>query len=122
MAVKLSSQEARNAYVASLKAAPAIVPSTEPLIDPDCRDEFKHATCVGGPCECPCHGVPLSAYRGTNERGTFVGGVFGERENIAEAIRARFDRGWRRLTVARDGVEVGGIGVLDGRRRWWAAP
>ena len=25
-----------------------------PLIDPDCRDG-KHSSCVGGPCECPCH-------------------------------------------------------------------
>ena len=24
------------------------------LIDPDCRDN-KHASCVGGPCECQCH-------------------------------------------------------------------
>lgn len=24
------------------------------LIDPDCRDG-KHASCVGDPCECPCH-------------------------------------------------------------------
>lgn len=29
-------------------------PAPEPLIDPDCRSG-KHATCVGGPCECPCH-------------------------------------------------------------------
>lgn len=28
---------------------------TEPLIDPDCRDPHKHATCAGGPCQCPCH-------------------------------------------------------------------
>lgn len=27
----------------------------EPLIDPDCRDQFKHTSCVGGPCECTCH-------------------------------------------------------------------
>ncbi len=26
----------------------------EPLLDPDCRDG-KHGSCVGGPCECPCH-------------------------------------------------------------------
>lgn len=24
------------------------------LIDPDCR-AGKHASCVGGPCECACH-------------------------------------------------------------------
>lgn len=24
------------------------------LIDPDCRDG-KHLSCVGGPCQCPCH-------------------------------------------------------------------
>lgn len=29
-------------------------PVAEPLIDPDCRSG-KHTTCVGGPCECPCH-------------------------------------------------------------------
>ncbi len=28
---------------------------SEPLIDPDCRDPHKHATCAGGPCQCPCH-------------------------------------------------------------------
>jgi hypothetical protein len=27
----------------------------EPIIDPDCRDQYKHGICVGGPCECPCH-------------------------------------------------------------------
>lgn len=32
----------------------------EPLIDPDCRDQFKHISCVGGPCECPCHRDPLA--------------------------------------------------------------
>lgn len=26
----------------------------EPLLDPDCRDG-KHGSCVGSPCECPCH-------------------------------------------------------------------
>lgn len=24
------------------------------LIDPDCRDR-KHGSCIGGPCQCPCH-------------------------------------------------------------------
>lgn len=26
----------------------------ERLLDPDCR-AGKHASCVGGPCECDCH-------------------------------------------------------------------
>jgi hypothetical protein len=26
----------------------------EPLLDPDCRDG-KHQSCIGPPCECPCH-------------------------------------------------------------------
>lgn len=25
------------------------------LLDPDCRDGFKHRSCVGGPCQCACH-------------------------------------------------------------------
>jgi hypothetical protein len=25
-----------------------------PELDPDCRDG-KHTSCIGGPCECPCH-------------------------------------------------------------------
>jgi hypothetical protein len=29
---------------------------SEPLIDPDCRDG-KHGSCVGGPCQCACHGT-----------------------------------------------------------------
>lgn len=28
--------------------------NTEPLIDPDCA-AGKHETCMGEPCECPCH-------------------------------------------------------------------
>jgi hypothetical protein len=33
----------------------------EPLIDPDC-DAGKHGSCVGGPCECMCHGpAPVTA-------------------------------------------------------------
>lgn len=28
------------------------------LIDPDCRDPHKHATCAGEPCECGCHLPP----------------------------------------------------------------
>jgi hypothetical protein len=28
--------------------------NTEPLIDPDCASG-KHETCIGEPCECPCH-------------------------------------------------------------------
>lgn len=32
---------------------------TGPLIDPDCRDG-KHSSCVGGPCECPCHELAAS--------------------------------------------------------------
>lgn len=27
----------------------------ERLIDPDCKDRFKHGSCAGGPCECPHH-------------------------------------------------------------------
>lgn len=29
-------------------------PLPEPMLDPDCRDG-KHRSCIGGPCECPCH-------------------------------------------------------------------
>jgi hypothetical protein len=35
-------------------------PMFEPLIDPDCRSG-KHASCVGGPCECDCHREAVSA-------------------------------------------------------------
>jgi len=28
------------------------------LVDPDCRDG-KHASCVGGPCECSCHELAM---------------------------------------------------------------
>ena len=31
---------------------------SEALIDPDCRDRFKHRSCAGAPCECPCHSLP----------------------------------------------------------------
>ena len=27
------------------------------IIDPDCRDPFKHGSCTGGPCQCECHGT-----------------------------------------------------------------
>lgn len=30
---------------------------TEPVLDPDCRDG-KHGSCMGGVCECSCHGEP----------------------------------------------------------------
>lgn len=36
-------------------------PDDAPLIDPDCRDG-KHSSCVGGPCECPCHELLASTY------------------------------------------------------------
>jgi hypothetical protein len=39
---------------------PAVASEPEPLIDPDCRDPFKHASCVGGPCECNCHKSAIS--------------------------------------------------------------
>ena len=35
-------------------AVTAMLSEDAPLIDPDCRDG-KHSSCVGGPCECPCH-------------------------------------------------------------------
>lgn len=33
------------------------------LIDPDCRDPHKHATCAGGPCQCGCHLPPETVAR-----------------------------------------------------------
>lgn len=36
-------------------ADPVTAGPTDQVIDPDCRDG-KHAACVGGPCECSCHG------------------------------------------------------------------
>ena len=29
------------------------------VVDPDCRDG-KHSSCVGGPCQCPCHELAAS--------------------------------------------------------------
>ena len=39
-------------------AVTAMLSNDAPLIDPDCRDG-KHASCVGGPCECSCHELAM---------------------------------------------------------------
>lgn len=39
----------------------------EPLIDPDCA-AGKHGSCVGGPCECMCHGPAPKPAEGLRER------------------------------------------------------
>lgn len=40
-------------------AITAMLSEDAPLIDPDCRDG-KHSSCVGGPCQCPCHELAAS--------------------------------------------------------------
>lgn len=42
------------AYERGAAAARAALGVPEKLTDPDCQ-AGKHATCVGGPCECDCH-------------------------------------------------------------------
>lgn len=39
---------------------PVTVPPADLVTDPDCRDG-KHGSCVGGPCQCPCHAEPATA-------------------------------------------------------------
>jgi hypothetical protein len=48
-------------YASAASNTPSWIPPSgvlhgddEPLLDPDCRDG-KHQSCVGPPCECPCH-------------------------------------------------------------------
>src|SRR6266851_2529172 len=100
-------------------------PAPEPLTDPDCRDG-KHASCVGGPCECPCHNdVPrpgdtgdsrsdqaaLSLAAGADER-TGPGHFQPEDRGPAIRIHAPDKDAW--LASRRTGVTASEIGVLMG--------
>ena len=59
-------------------------------------------------------------YRGRKRDGTGTTGAV-DLVDVAEWVRARFDQGWRDLTVTSGGEEVGAIyqSLDDGRRTWW---
>lgn len=64
----------------------------------------------------------LLQWRGKSRRGVVAGGT---RENTpAELAELLYRRGYRDVTILRDGEEVGGIGwSTEGRRQrvWWGA-
>lgn len=61
-------------------------------------------------------------YTGINRRGTNIGGALPLRAIVHLWVKARFDAGWRELSLTRNGDTVGGIGpnLDDGKRTWWA--
>jgi hypothetical protein len=60
----------------------------------------------------------LFTYSGLNSRGEARSGAIGA--DSAVFVEERFNAGWRRLQVMRDGVCIGIIGRRGGRRAWWA--
>lgn len=57
-------------------------------------------------------------YVGTNPRGKQAGGSVAA-TSPAKLAEKFYQRGWKRLVLVHKGIEVGGIGLLDGTRSWW---
>jgi hypothetical protein len=64
----------------------------------------------------------MTKFSGVDSRGIGRGGVIPPGVSVTEFVEAKYVARWRRLTVTRGEVEVGGVGPdLDtGRRTWWA--
>jgi hypothetical protein len=58
-------------------------------------------------------------YKGTNRHGKLIAGV--HTGDPGDLVEPAYEARWRDLTVTDpEGIEVGGISVVDGVRTWWS--
>jgi hypothetical protein len=101
--------------------APGVAPFRATSLD-DAEDKLR-SVYTGGESmnanELTTPAVACCRYKGVNSRG--LGSVGELSVSPGHLAWSLYTRGWRELTVTRDGVEVGGIGSDpdSGHRRWW---